>query len=66
MPSGVMGQLQVSVKGEEPAAKVFESAGTESLFPLPCAVQAKAELNIVLEGKMSTPPYWTVNSNDGD
>lgn len=52
------GQLQASLKGEEPAAKFFESAGTELLFPPPCGAEAKVELVIVLGG-LCTPPYWT-------
>lgn len=59
------GQLQASLKGKEPAAKLYESAGTELLFPLPCGEEIKAVLVIAPEW-MCMPHYWSSMSNVGD
>lgn len=63
MPSEGMEQLQATLNGEESAAKLSESAGTELLFPPCCGVDTKTELVFVLEGKTSTLPYWTANNS---
>lgn len=55
LPSFRNGKLQASLKGKEPASKLFESAGAELLFPLPRGMETKVRWSLLLNGYIHHP-----------